>query len=111
MLSRRGLIGGGVGLAGLAAALPAYALTLNEAKAAGFVGETPSGYIAVVENGPGVSALVESVNARRRTRYQEIADSEGAPLEAVEMLAGARLMERASAGEVVMNASGAWVRK
>ena len=111
MLSRRGLIGGGVGLAGLAAAGPALALTLDEAKAAGHVGETPAGYIAVVGGGPGVQDLVDSVNARRRIRYQEIANSEGAPLAAVEQLAGARLIDRASPGQIVMNASGAWVRK
>lgn len=111
MLTRRGLIGGSVGLAGLAAAGPALALTLDEAKAAGRVGETPSGYVAVVENGPGVQELVDSVNARRRTHYQEIANNEGAPLEAVELLAGARLIERAGPGEIVMDSGGNWVRK
>ena len=111
MLTRRGLIGGGVGLAGLVVATPALALTLDEAKAAGRVGEMPNGYIGVVESGPGVQDLVDSVNERRRVRYQEIADKEGAPLAAVEQLAGARLIERAGPGQFVMTSGGGWVRK
>lgn len=111
MLSRRGLIGGGVVLAGILAAQPALALTLDEAKAAGRVGEMPTGYVGIVESGPGVQELVDSVNARRQVRYKEIAEREGAPLTAVEQLAGARLIERAGPGEFVADANGAWVRK
>ena len=111
MFSRRGVIAGGVGLAALCAAGPALAQTLDEAKAAGQVGEMPNGYIGVVQSGPGVQELVDSINARRRERYKEIADSEGAPMAAVEQLAGSRLIERAGPGEYILNASGAWVRK
>lgn len=111
MLSRRGLIGGGVGAAAMCAAGPALALTLDEARAAGQVGEMPNGYVGIVQSAPGVQDLVDSINARRREHYKEIADEEGAPMAAVEQRAGARLIERAEAGEYVMNASGAWVRK
>ena len=111
MLSRRGVIGGGTGLAVVLSAAPALAVTLDEAKAAGQVGEMPNGYIGVVQSGPGVQELVEFVNVRRRARYQEIADKEGAPLAAVEQRAGARLIDRAGPGQYIMNASGAWVRK
>ena len=111
MVSRRGVIAGGIGVAGLLAAGPALALTLDEAKAAGQVGEMPNGYIGVVREEPGVRELVDSINARRRERYKEIADGEGAPMAAVEQLAGARLIERAASGEYIMNAGGAWVRK
>lgn len=111
MVTRRGLIGCGIGLAGLFAAGPALALTLDQAKAAGQVGEMPTGYIGVVRNDPGVQELVESINAQRRAHYKAIADGEGAPVAAVEQLAGARLIERAKSGEYVMDASGAWVRK
>lgn len=111
MLSRRAVIGGSAWLAAVLAATPALAITLGEAKAAGQVGEMPNGYIGVVQSGPGVQELVESVNVRRRARYQEIADNEDAPLAAVEQRAGIRLIERAAVGEFIMNASGAWVRK
>ena len=111
MLSRRGMIGGGAGLAVVLSAAPALAVTLDEAKSAGQVGEMPNGYIGVVQSGPGVQELVESVNVRRRAYYQEIADKEGAPLVAVEQRAGARLIDRATTGQYIMNASGSWVRK
>ncbi len=111
MLSRRAVIGGGACLAAVAAATPALAITLAEAKAAGQVGEMPDGYIGVVESGPGVQDLVDSVNVRRRAHYQEIADKEGISVAAVEQRAGIRLIERAAPGEYVMDASGAWVRK
>ncbi len=111
MFSRRGVIAGGVGLAALCGAGPALAQSLDEAKAAGQVGEMPNGYIGVVRSDPGVQELVDSINERRRVRYKEIADEEGAPMAAVEQLAGARLIERAEPGEYVLNASGSWVRK
>ena len=110
MLNRRGMIFGGIGLAGLLSAGPALAMTLDEAKAAGQVGEMPNGYIGVVRSDPGVQDLVDSINARRRERYKEIADSEGAPMAAVEQLAGSRLIERAASGEFVLS-GGSWVRK
>lgn len=111
MLSRRGVIVAGAGLAAVFTTAPAAAATLGEAKAAGQVGEMPNGYVGVVQSAPGVQELVESVNVRRRAHYQDIADREGAPLTAVEQRAGARLIERASTGDYIMDASGGWVRK
>ncbi len=111
MLSRRIVIGCGIGIAAMGAAGPALALTLDEARASGQVGEMPNGYVGVVRSGPGVQDLVDSINARRREHYKEIADEEGAPMAAVEQRAGARLIERAGSGEFVMNAGGAWVQK
>ena len=111
MLSRRAMIGGSVGLTGLLAAGPALALTLDEARASGQVGELPNGYVGVVSGGAGVQALVDSVNAQRRAHYRQIAESEDVPMAAVEQRAGAQLIERAQPGHYVMNASGAWVRK
>lgn len=111
MQTRRAMIAGCAGLAGLLAARPALALTLDEARAAGRVGEMPTGYLGVVDDDPAVRTLVDSVNAQRRDRYKEIAEREDAPLAAVEQLAGARLIDRAGPGEYVMDVNGAWVRK
>lgn len=111
MLSRRGMIGSCAGIASLLAARPVLALTLDEAKSAGRVGETPAGYLGVVDNDPAVRDLVESVNERRRNHYKEIAEREDAPLAAVEQLAGARLIDRAGPGEYVMDTNGTWIRK
>ncbi|NNG04785.1 MAG: YdbL family protein [Inquilinus sp.] len=109
-ISRRGLIGGAAVL-GLFTAGPAAALTLDEARASGAVGERPDGYVGIVRDGRGVQALVDDVNTRRRARYQEIARKQNQPLAVVEVRAGANLIERATAGQYVMTAAGVWVTK
>ena len=91
---------------------PTAADELDDAKAAGQVGETPRGYIAPVgETTPAISALVDRINTARRARYQEIAEGTGSTLEQVEVVAGARVIERAPPGTFVMDASGQWLRK
>ncbi|HET8726052.1 MAG TPA: YdbL family protein [Alphaproteobacteria bacterium] len=89
----------------------AAAQTLDQAKASGLVGEMPNGYVGAVQAGGSVRALVDSVNAQRRERYQEVAASNGVPLAVVEQRAGTQLIERTPRGQFVMNASGQWVRK
>jgi hypothetical protein len=75
-------------------ALPASALDLATAKAQGLVKETASGYIAAVKSSPEVNDLVKNVNAGRKAEYQKIADKRGTPLNAVEKLAGQKLMQQ-----------------
>jgi uncharacterized protein YdbL (DUF1318 family) len=93
--------------------LPAAAGSLDSAQAAGQVGERPDGYIGLVDEGAPaeIRELVEDINARRRVKYQEIAEKSGAPVEAVAARAGAKLIERTAEGHFVMDASGRWVRK
>jgi uncharacterized protein len=97
----------GVGIA------PAQAGPLEDAKAAGLVGERIDGYLGVVDSGApaNVRSLVDQINAERRARYAEIAQKQGAPVEAVAQIAGTKLIERAGPGEYVMGASGQWQRK
>ena len=109
-ISRRSLFGGTVAI-GLLAAGPALALTLDEARSSGLVGEKPDGYVGIVRDAAGVAALVADVNARRRSHYQEIAMKEDIPVSTVEALAGVNLIERTPAGQYVMDSNGAWVRK
>jgi len=52
----------------------AMALTLDEAKQQGRVGETRSGYIAPVKQDAETLALVKNINAGRTEKYQEVAD-------------------------------------
>ncbi len=110
-LARRLVVLGGAVLGVAALSTPAYALTLAEAKSAGLVGETPGGYLGVVRNAAGVAELVQSVNAQRRQRYQEIARSNNVPLAAVEQRAGRQLIQRAAPGEYYMNDANQWVRR
>lgn len=89
----------------------ASAADLASAKAAGHVGEQPNGYLGIVSNAPGVGALVQGVNQKRRGVYQNIARKNGTSLSAVEQLAGRRNIERTPPGQYVMTPSGQWVRK
>lgn len=98
-------------LVGLAAALPALALDLQQAKSQGLVGETASGYVAPVTGAsPEVQALVEHVNRQRRAEYQRIARANDIAVADVEALAGKRAIERTPPGQYV-NVDGRWRRK
>jgi uncharacterized protein YdbL (DUF1318 family) len=94
-------------------ALPAVAQSLDQAKAAGQVGERIDGYVGVVDaNAPGsVRSLVDKVNAERRARYAEIAAERGTSVQAVAQIAGQKLIERAPGGQYVLGADGRWRQK
>jgi uncharacterized protein len=92
---------------------PVHAGPLEDAKAAGTVGERIDGYLGVVDSGaPGnVKSLVNQINGEREAKYAEIAKKQGAPVAAVAQIAGKKLIERAGSGEYVMGADGQWRRK
>ena len=91
----------------------ALADPLDDAKAAGLVGERIDGYLGVVDSGApaDVKRLVEQINAERQAKYAEIAKQQGAPVQAVAQIAGEKLVQRAGGGEYVMGADGQWRRK
>jgi uncharacterized protein YdbL (DUF1318 family) len=93
--------------------LPAAAGSLDGVKAAGQVGEKPDGYIGLVDPGAPaeVRKLAKDINARRRVKYEEIAEETGAPAAAVAARAGTKLVARTAKGNFVMDESGKWVRK
>lgn len=92
---------------------PANAASLDEAKAAGLVGERVNGYVGVVDgSAPGdVKALVEQINAERKSKYAEIAQQRGTSVDAVAQIAGEKLVGRTPAGQYVMGADGKWQQK
>lgn len=91
-------------------ATPALALDLDTAKARGLVGENINGYIGAVKPNAEVNTLVRSINAQRKSHYQEISRNNGTSLSAVEKLAGEKLINRTPRGQYVNRGSG-WVRK
>lgn len=93
-------------------ALPAMGDALDDAKAAGTLGEGPDGYLHLVESGAAeAEALASSINARRKVKYQSIATKQGMPPNTVAAQAGKKLIERTPAGQYVMNANGDWTQK
>ena len=91
-------------------ALPAFALDLGAAKSGGLVGETSSGYLAAVKPSGDVNELVKSINSQRKAHYQKIAKKNGISLQAVEVRAGQKAIEKTPAGEYV-NSGGGWQKK
>ncbi|ENA0608800.1 YdbL family protein [Enterobacter bugandensis] len=89
----------------------AAALTLNDARAQGRVGETLSGYIAPVAQDADTLALVNRINAARAESYQKLADSNNLPVDEVAKMAGQKLVARAQPGEYVKGINGRWLKK
>jgi uncharacterized protein YdbL (DUF1318 family) len=84
------------------AAQPVLALDLQTAKDQGLVGETPSGYLAAVKSpSPEVTALIDSINSKRKQKYKDIAARNNTSLEAVELLAGKKAIEKSGPGSFV----------
>ncbi len=95
----------------LLTAQPAYSIDLQTAKDQGLVGETTSGYLAAVKSpSPEVSALIESINAKRKQKFMEIAARNNTSLEAVEQLAGKKAIEKSASGDYV-KVDGGWQQK
>jgi uncharacterized protein YdbL (DUF1318 family) len=90
---------------------PAFALSLDEAKSKGLVGEKANGYLGVVVPGSQeAQSLTNEVNQKRRQAYQDIAARNRTQLETVEALAGEKAIQNTKPGHFVEGAGG-WTRK
>ena len=100
-------------LAGLGWSGPTWAISLQEAKAQGLVGEQANGYLGLVKSGASaeVKTLMNEINAKRKQEYQGIARRNNTELNVVEALAGKKAIERTPPGQYVKLPSGQWVKK
>ncbi|MFU0444841.1 YdbL family protein [Pseudocitrobacter faecalis] len=89
----------------------AMALTLNEARQQGRVGETQSGYIAALKQDKETVTLVQNINQARSQSYQQLAETNNIPVDEVAKLAGKKLIAKAQPGEYVQGLNGKWMRK
>jgi uncharacterized protein YdbL (DUF1318 family) len=91
----------------------ALADSLDEAKAAGYVGERTDGMLGLVRgDAPAhIKELVQSVNARRGQSYASIAKKNGTSVAAVAALAGKKAIAMTAPGNFIQDASGNWVKK
>ena len=95
----------------LLAAQTVFAIDLQTAKTQGLVGETQSGYLqAVKPPTPEVQALIESINAQRKQKFMDIAARNNTSLEAVELLAGKKAIEKSAPGSYI-KLDGDWQQK
>ncbi|MET1077428.1 MAG: YdbL family protein [Pseudomonas sp.] len=97
--------------------LPAWALNLNDAmsalgdaKASGQLGELPSGYLGVVQDGGQAAEIARLINQARLAEYQRLAQENGIQLSDVEKIAGKKALEKTPAGQYIQ-LNGAWQRK
>jgi len=94
----------------LGGAQPLFALSLEEAKAKGLVGEKPNGYLGIVDHSGEVQSLADSVNQKRRQAYEDIANRHGTHVNAVETLAGEKAIQNTKPGHLV-EGPGGWKKK
>jgi uncharacterized protein YdbL (DUF1318 family) len=85
-------------------------LDLDSAKSQGLVGENANGYIGAVQSSGEVNTLVNSINAQRKAKFQEIATRNNTSLDAVEKLAGKKAIEKSEPGSYI-KLGGTWQKK
>ena len=98
--------------------LVAFALTLDEAREQGLVGEDASGYVGAIAPTPPkeVQALVDDVNAKRRAVYLQIAKETSTPSDPVTAddvgrLSAGKLFDKAAPGTYVRKPEQGWQKK
>lgn len=89
----------------------AMAVTLDQARQQGLVGETLSGYIAPLKQNNDTQTLVERINQGRMQQYQMLAQRNNMTTGEVARIAGQKLVERAAPGEYVRGINGQWLKK
>lgn len=90
---------------------PLFALSLEEAKAKGLVGEKRNGYLGLVDPmNREARELVTDINEKRRQAYQNIARRDGTPLSVIESLAGEKAIEKTEPGHYIEGPNG-WIKK
>jgi uncharacterized protein YdbL (DUF1318 family) len=94
-----------------AVASTGFALSLDEAKANGLVGEQSNGYLGAVNPANAeAQALIEDVNRKRRQAYEDIAKRNSTNIRAVETLAGEKAVQNTKPGNFV-EGPGGWSKK
>ncbi len=91
---------------------PVMAASLEDAKAAGLVGEQPDGFLGSVPGNPpaDIDALIRDINGKRLAAYTDIATKNGTTVQTVGALAAQKIYNEARPGTYLM-VNGRWVKK
>lgn len=92
-------------------AFSAWAISLDDAKQQGLVGEMQNGYLGVVVNSAQAQSLVADVNEKRKNIYLNLARKNKITLEQVTALAGNKAVSKTQPGHYIQNAAGQWIKK
>ena len=87
------------------------ALTLDEARSQGRVGETLNGYLVALKTDAETQTLVKDINEARNHSYQQLAKQNNVSTKEIAKLAGQKLVARAKSGQYVQGVNGKWLRK
>lgn len=92
---------------------PAMADALDDARAAGVVGERPDGFVAPVSGSApaDVMSLVQSINSQRMQVYEGLAKKQNVPVEQIGAISAEKIIAKLKSGWYYMDASGNWVTK
>ncbi|GAA62145.1 hypothetical protein P20652_4041 [Pseudoalteromonas sp. BSi20652] len=88
----------------------AWAISLDDAKNQGLVGEDSSGYLGLVVQNEEAKAVVNDINAKRKAQYLKLAKKNNLSLSQIEALAAAKTIEKTQSGHYV-EVNGNWVKK
>ena len=89
----------------------AWAISLEQAKQQGLVGEMPNGYLGVVVKSNEVASLVADVNEKRKNIYLQLARKNKITMKQVTALAGEKAINKTQPGHLIKSSSGEWVKK
>lgn len=89
----------------------AFALTLDQARNSGIVGEKVDGYVGVVTPSAEAQAVANEVNARRKAEYEKISRQNKQPVSVVGKIAAETIINGLPAGSFYQGADGSWKKK
>jgi len=94
-------------------ATPAWAISKDDAKAQGLIGERTNGYLGIVISKPtgDLKSLVDGINKKRRAAYDKGSKKAGVERAVFELRMGQRLQERTPAGQFIQLQNGKWRKK
>lgn len=88
-----------------------WAISLDQAKQQGLVGEMSNGYLGVVVASTEASSLVDMVNNKRKDIYLNLARKNKITLQQVTKLAGEKSIAKTQLGHLIKNSTGQWIKK
>lgn len=92
----------------LLSSFPAFAMDLHDARHAGILGETVTGYVAVLKESPEATALANDINQKRLQEYSRIAKENNQPVDVVAKLAAVQIINRLDAGDRYQDSNENW---
>ena len=89
----------------------AWAISLDDAKQKGLIGEMQNGYLGLVVKNAEAQSLVTSVNEKRKSIYLNLARKNNITMAQVTALAAEKALNKTQTGHFIQNTAGQWVKK